>query len=37
MRIGLVQAIFPAGQLAENYKTITNFVRQAQAAWVELL
>ena len=37
MRIGLVQAIFPAGQLAENYKTITNFARQAQAAGVELL
>jgi predicted amidohydrolase len=37
MRIGLVQAVFPAGKLAENYKTITMFARQAQAAGVELL
>ena len=37
MRVGLVQAAFPAGQLAENYKIITAFARQAQAAGVELL
>ena len=37
MRIGLVQAVFPAGKLAENYKTITAFARQAQTAGVELL
>lgn len=37
MKIGLVQAVFPAGRLQENYKTMTEFARQAKDAGVEIL